>query len=60
MLDEEYVKREKRANKGYERYFDDRPRMSEEIDELYVLLDEKKITPEEFRERALEIGKKYD
>ena len=60
MLDEEYVKREKRAAEGYERYFDSRPGMSEEIDELYVLLDEKKITLEEFRERALEIGKKYD
>ena len=60
MLDEGYVKREKRAAKGYERYFDDRPGMSEEIDELYVLLDEQKITPEELRKRALEIGKKYN
>ncbi|WP_314353700.1 hypothetical protein [uncultured Granulicatella sp.] len=59
MLDEEYVKREKRAAEGYERYFDSRPGMSEEIDELYVLLNEKKITPEELRKRALEIGKKY-
>ena len=60
MLDEGYVKREKRAAKGYERYFDDRPGMSEEIDELYVLFDEKKITAEELRKRALEIGKKYN
>lgn len=60
MLDEEYVKREKRAAEGYERYFDARPGMSEEIDELYVLLDEKKITLEELREKALEIGKKYN
>ena len=60
MLDEGYVKREKRAVEGYERYFDDRPGMSEEIDELYVLFDEKKITAEELRKRALEIGKKYN
>lgn len=60
MLDEGYVKREKRAAEVYERYFDDRPGMSEEIDELYVLFDEKKITPEELRKRALEIGKKYN
>ena len=60
MLDEGYVKREKRAHEGYERYFDDRPGMSEEIDELYVLFDEKKITAEELRKRALEIGKKYN
>lgn len=60
MLSEEYVKREKRAAKGYEKFFDSRPGMSEEIDELYVLLDEKKITPEELRKRALEIGRKYN
>ena len=60
MLSEEYVKREKRAAKGYEYFFDSRPGMSEEIDELYVLLDEKKITPEELRKRALEIGRKYN
>ena len=47
-------------DEGYERYFDDRPGMSEEIDELYVLFDEKKITAEELRKRALEIGKKYN
>jgi len=60
MLSEEYIRREKQAAEVYERYFDDRPGMSEEIDELYVLFDEKKITPEELRKRALEIGKKYN
>lgn len=60
MLSEEYIKREKQTAEVYERYFDSRPGMSEEIDELYVLLDENKITLEELREKALEIGKKYD
>lgn len=60
MLSEEYVKREKRVAKGYKKFFDSRPGMSEEIDELYVLLDEKKITSEELRKRALEIGRKYN
>ena len=60
MLSEEYVRREKRLAEVYEKFFDSRPGMSEEIDELYVLLDEKKITPEELRKRALEIGRKYN
>ena len=60
MLSEEYIRREKQVAEGYKEYFDSRPGMSEEIDELYVLLDEKKITPEELRKRALEIGKKYN
>jgi hypothetical protein len=30
------------------------------MDELLALLEEKKITFDEFRERALEIGEKYD
>lgn len=33
--------------------------MKEEMDELFALLEEKKTTSDEFRERALEIGKKY-
>lgn len=60
MLDEEYVKREKRLAELYERYFDSRPGMSEEIDQLYVLLEKNEITPENLRKRALEIGKEYN
>ena len=60
MLSEEYIRREKRLAELHERYFDSRPGMSEEIDELYVLLEKNVITPEELRKRALEIGKKYN
>lgn len=60
MLSEEYIRREQRVAEGYKRYFDSRPGMSEEIDELYVLLEKNEITPEELRKRALEIGKKYN
>ena len=59
MLSEEYIRREKRIAELYERYFDSRPGMKEEMDELFTLLEEEKITSDEFRERALEIGKKY-
>lgn len=59
MLSEEYIRREKQVAEGYKRYFDSRPGMKEEIDKLFVLLEKNKITPEELRERALELGKKY-
>ena len=54
------MERERKVEESYKNYFDSRPGMSEEIDELYVLFDEGKITPEELREKALEIGKKYN
>lgn len=61
MNEEELLmERERKVEESYKDYFDSRPGMSEEIDELYILLDEGKITLEELRKRALEIGKKYD
>ena len=59
MLDEEYVKREKRAAKGYKEYFDKRPELKKEMENLRHSLKNDEITPEEFKKRALEIGKKY-
>ena len=59
MLDEEYVKREKQAAKGYKEYFAKRPEFKKEMKELRNLLLNDEITPEEFWKRALEIGKKY-
>ena len=59
MLSEEYVKREKRTAELYEKYLDSHQGMEEETNELFALLEENKITSDEFRERALEIGKKY-
>lgn len=60
MLSEEYVKREKRAAKGYEKYFAKRPEFKKEIEKLRHSWLNNEITPEEFRKRALEIGKKYN
>jgi len=59
MLDEEYVKREKRAAKGYKEYFAKRPELKKEMENLRHSLKNDEITPEEFKKRALEIGKKY-
>ena len=42
MLSEEYIRREKQAAEVYERYFDDRPGMSEEIDECTFFLMKRK------------------
>ena len=60
MLSEEYVKREKRAAKGYKEYFAKRPEFKKEMEKLWYSLKNDEITPEEFRKRALEIGKKYN
>jgi F0F1-type ATP synthase B chain len=59
MLDEEYVKREKRAAKGYKEYLAKRPEFKKEMEKLRHSWLNNEITPEEFRKRALEIGKKY-
>ena len=58
MLSEEYVKREKRAAKGYKEYFAKRPEFKKEMEKLRHSWLNNEITPEEFRERALEVGKK--
>ena len=59
MLDEEYVKREKRAAKGYKEYLAKRPEFKKEMKNLWYSLKNDEITPEEYSIRALEIGKKY-
>ena len=45
MLDEEYVKREKQAAKGYKEYFAKRPEFKKEMKELRNLLLNDEITP---------------
>ena len=61
MTEEELLmERERKVEESFKDYFDSRPGMSEEIDELYVLLEKNEITSEELRKRALEIGKKYN
>ena len=57
MLSEEYIRREKQVAEGYKRYFDSRPEFKKEMKKLRNSLLNDEITPEEFRKRALEIGK---
>lgn len=59
MLSEEYIEREKRLAELYERYYDSRPELKKALDELYDLFENEMISFKEFRERALEAGKKY-
>lgn len=59
MISEEYIEREKRLAEVYERYYDSRPELQKESDELYDLFEKNKISFEEYRKRALELGKKY-
>ena len=59
MLSEEYIRREKQVAEGYKEYFDKRPEFKKEMKKLRNSLLNDEITPEEFRKRALEIGKKY-
>lgn len=57
MLSEEYIRREKQVAEGYKRYFNSRPELKKALDELYDLFENDKISSEEFRKRALEVGK---
>lgn len=59
MISEEYIEREKRLAELYERYYDSRPELKKALDELHDLIENDKISFEEFRKRALEAGKKY-
>ena len=59
MLSEEYIRREKQVAEGYKRYFDFHPELKKASDELYDLFENDKISFEEYRKRALELGKKY-
>lgn len=60
MLSEEYIRREKQVAEGYKEYFAKRPEFKKEMKKLRHSWLNNEITPEEFRERALEIGKKYN
>ena len=60
MLSEEYIRREKQVAEGYKEYFAKRTEFKKEMEKLRHSWLNNEITPEEFRERALEIGKKYN
>lgn len=60
MLSEEYIRREKQVAEGYKEYFAKRPELKKEMEKLRHSWLNNEITPEEFRERALEVGKKYN
>lgn len=59
VISEEYIEREKRLAELYERYYDSRPELKKALDELYDLYENDKISFEEYRKKALELGKKY-
>ena len=59
MISEEYIEREKRLAELYERYYDSRPELKKALDEIYDLYENDKISFEEYRKKALELGKKY-
>ena len=59
MLSEEYIRREKQVAEGFKEYFAERPELKKEMENLRHYLKNDEITPEEFKKRALEIGKKY-
>ena len=58
--EEEYMERERKLEDVYKRFFDARPGLEQESDELYDLYQNDKISFDEYRKRALELGKKYD
>ena len=60
MLSEEYIRREKQVAEGYMEYFAERPELKKEMENLRHSLKNDEITSEEFKKRALEIGKKYN
>lgn len=61
MNEEELLmERERKVEESYKNYFDSRPGLEKELDELYELYQNDKISFKEYRKRALEVGKKYD
>ena len=58
MISEEYIRREKLIAEVYERYYDSRPELKKASDELYDLFENDKISFDEYRKRALELGEK--
>lgn len=60
MTEEELLmERERKVEESYKNYYDSRPELKKESDELYDLFQKNKISFEEYRKRALELGKKY-
>lgn len=61
MNEEELLmERERKVEESYKNYFDSRPGLEKELDELYDLYQNDEISFKEYRERALKLGKKYD
>ena len=60
MNEEELLmERERKVEESYKNYFDSRPELEKELDELYDLYQNDKISFDEYRKRALELGEKY-
>ena len=59
MTEELLMERERKVEESYKNYYDSRPELKKESDELYDLFQKNKISFEEYRKRALELGKKY-
>ena len=61
MSEEELLmERERKVEESYKDYFDSRPELKKASEELYDLFENDKISFDEYRKRALEVGKKYD
>ena len=61
MSEEELLmERERKVEESYKNYYDSRPELKKASNELYDLFENDKISFEEYRKRALELGKKYD
>lgn len=61
MTEEELLmERERKVEESYKNYFDSHPGLEKELDELYDLYQNDKISFDEYRKRALEVGKKYN
>ena len=60
MNEEELLmERERKVEESYKSYYDSRPELKKASDELYDLYENDKISFEEYRKKALELGKKY-
>ena len=60
MSEEEVLmERERKVEESYKNYYDSRPELKKASDELYDLYENDKISFEEYRKKALELGKKY-
>ena len=57
--EEEYMERERKLDEVYQRYFDSHPGLEKELDELYDLYQNDKISFDEYRKKSLELGEKY-